>query len=62
MGDEGIVRDVAVQMLSVLGYQVEESKSGEETIDLYLKARDAGQPYDVIIMDLTIPGGMGGKR
>lgn len=62
MDDEEIVREVAVQMLSVLGYQVEESKSGEETIDLYLKARDAGQPYDAIIMDLTIPGGMGGKE
>jgi PAS domain S-box-containing protein len=62
MDDEEIVRDVAVQMLSVLGYQVEESKNGEETIDLYMKARDAGQPYDAIIMDLTIPGGMGGKE
>jgi len=62
MDDEEIVRDVAVQMLSVLGYQVEGSKSGEETLELYLKARDAGQPYDVIIMDLTIPGGMGGKE
>lgn len=62
MDDEEIVREVAVQMLSVLGYQVEESCSGEDTIDLYLKARDAGQPYDVIIMDLTIPGGMGGKE
>lgn len=62
MDDEEIVRDVAVQMLSALGYQVEESKSGEETIDLYLKARDAGQPFDAIIMDLTIPGGMGGQE
>jgi PAS domain S-box-containing protein len=62
MDDEEIVREVAVQMLSVLGYQVEGSTNGEETIELYLKARDAGQPYDAIIMDLTIPGGMGGKE
>ncbi|MBC8316345.1 MAG: PAS domain S-box protein, partial [Desulfobulbaceae bacterium] len=62
MDDEEIVRDVAAQMLSVLGYQVDESSNGEETIELYLKAQKSGQPYDAVIMDLTIPGGMGGKE
>ncbi|HMY37268.1 MAG TPA: response regulator, partial [bacterium] len=35
---------------------------GTDAIRAYTAARDAGVPYDVVIMDLTIPGGMGGKE
>jgi CheY-like chemotaxis protein len=62
MDDEEIVRDVATKMLGAIGYQVETSIDGEETLELYQKAKDAGEPYDAVIMDLTIPGGMGGKE
>jgi PAS domain S-box-containing protein len=62
MDDEELVRDVAADMLSFVGYQTELACDGLEAIELYKKAREAGQPFDAVIMDLTIPGGMGGKQ
>ncbi|GAI87157.1 unnamed protein product, partial [marine sediment metagenome] len=46
----------------VLGYEVDFAKDGAEAIDLYEKAKQAAKPFDAIIMDLTVPGGMGGKE
>jgi CheY-like chemotaxis protein len=62
MEDEETIRDVTGEMLSHFGYEVEFAKDGLEAIALYQRAREAGKPFDVIIMDLTIPGGMGGKE
>nr|HID60014.1 response regulator [Desulfobacterales bacterium] len=62
MDDEDIVREVAGDMLTQLGYEVESAKDGVEAIELYKKAMEAGKSYDVVILDLTVPGGMGGKE
>ena len=62
MDDEEIVRKVAGEMLSYLGYRVEFAAEGREAIEQYKKARDTGNPYNLLIMDLTIPGGMGGME
>jgi PAS domain S-box-containing protein len=62
MDDEEFVREIANELLIHLGYEVDLAKDGTEAIDLYKKAMDSGNPYDVVIMDLTIPGGMGGKE
>jgi len=62
MDDEDMVRKVTSQMLRQLGYHVDGAADGVEIIELYRKAKEAGQPYDVVIMDLTIPGGMGGRE
>jgi CheY-like chemotaxis protein len=62
MDDEDIVRDVTGKMLTKLGYDVAFARDGAEAIDAYRTAQANGQPFDVIIMDLTIPGGMGGKE
>lgn len=62
MDDEEIVRKVAGKMLEHLGYEVEFAKDGAEAIELYKKAKESGEPFDAVIMDLTIPGGMGGKE
>lgn len=62
MDDEEIIRDVCGRMLAKLGYEVGYARDGEEAIDLYKKEKDAGRPFNAIIMDLTIPGGMGGKE
>ncbi|MBF0506020.1 MAG: response regulator [Nitrospirae bacterium] len=62
MDDEESVRQVAVEMLIHLGYEVESVKDGAEAIEVYSNALESGKPFDVIIMDLTIPGGMGGKE
>ncbi len=62
MDDEEIVRDISEQMLTYLGYQVELSCNGQEAIDLYIQAQKEGHPIQAVLMDLTIPGGMGGKE
>ncbi len=62
MDDEEFIREIADELLSHLGYEVDLAVEGKEAIDFYKKAMDGGKPYDVVIMDLTIPGGMGGKE
>ena len=62
MDDEPLIRDLAAELLTYLGYNVRTSKDGAEAIDLYKESKDRGEPFDAVIMDLTIPGGMGGKE
>ncbi|MDY6861902.1 MAG: response regulator, partial [Thermodesulfobacteriota bacterium] len=62
MDDEEMVREIAGKMLTHIGYDVEFATNGHETIDLYKKAKGSGLSFDAVIMDLTIPGGMGGKE
>ena len=61
MDDEDMVRDVAGKILTRLGYDVAFARDGAEAIELYSQARKAGRPFDAVIMDLTVPGGMGGR-
>ena len=53
---------VVEDMLDTLGYEVECAKDGVETIAKYTDAQQLAKPFDAVIMDLTIPGGMGGKE
>ena len=62
MEDEEIIRDVTGDMLSHYGYDVAFARDGTEAIALYRHAQESGTPFNVILMDLTIPGGMGGKE
>lgn len=62
MDDDAMVRDIAQQMLSHLGPEVVLAPDGEETVTCYQQAIDTTKPFDLVIMDLTIPGGMGGKE
>ena len=62
MDDEEIVRTFVTKILKTFGNKVEVASDGAKVIKLYKKAMDSGEPYDVVIMDLTIPGGMGGKE
>jgi len=62
MDDELLVRDVAMHILTKHGFQVELACDGAEAIEKYAAAQKAGDPFDVIILDLTVPGGMGGKE
>ncbi len=62
MDDEENIRDVAGEMLAFLGYSVDFANDGEEAAALYRQALETGQPYSAVLMDLTIPGGMGGKE
>ena len=60
MDDEEIICSVVSQMLELLGYDAEISSDGEKALQMYTRAMEQGLRYDVVIMDLTIPGGMGG--
>ncbi|MDO9549140.1 MAG: PAS domain S-box protein [Candidatus Marinimicrobia bacterium] len=62
MDDEDFVREVAGEMLKSLGYSVEFASDGAEAIEFYKTALESGEPFAAVIMDLTIPGGMGGKE
>lgn len=62
MDDEEMLRYVLGEMLLHLGYKVNCASDGSEAIDLYLKAMNNREPFDAVIMDLTVPGGMGGKE
>jgi len=62
MDDEEMVRELSIQFLSHLGYHVETVPDGETAIKSYRHALIKNNPFKLIIMDLTIPGGMGGKE
>lgn len=62
MDDEKMIRDMTALILEELGYRVTTCASGEEAIDLYRAAFSAEVPFKAVIMDLTVPGGMGGKE
>ncbi len=60
--DEDMVRRIVRAMLERLGHEVDTAGDGETALEMYEKAMKAGRRYDLVIMDLTIPGGMGGKE
>lgn len=62
MDDEELVRHILEAMLNQLGHEVLLVKDGGEAVKAYQEALDDDTPIDLIIMDLTIPGGMGGKE
>lgn len=62
MDDEPVIREVLNSMLTLLGYQVELASDGEEALRLHGAAKQAGDPFGAIIMDLSVVGGMGGKE
>jgi PAS domain S-box-containing protein len=62
MDDDVMVRDVLRKMLQNLGYEALCAENGEEAIKLYLEALEVNQPFTAAILDLTVPGGMGGKE
>ena len=62
MDDEEAVRELMGEALGSLGYEPCFARNGEEAIKIYQGAMDEGRPFDAVIMDLTIAGGMGGKE
>ncbi len=62
MDDDKDVLKMASLMVSQLGYDVETAKDGIEAIERYRMGREENKPFDVVLMDLTVPGGMGGKE
>ncbi|WP_449244144.1 PAS domain-containing hybrid sensor histidine kinase/response regulator [Desulfobacca acetoxidans] len=61
MDDEAMVREILGKMLHYLGYQAVFARDGQEAIEQFGAAQQSGAAFDAVILDLTIPGGMGGK-
>jgi CheY-like chemotaxis protein len=62
MDDEDYIRNLCRQMLSRLGCEVQCVANGQEAIAAFKRHREEGQPFDVLLLDLTIPAGMGGRE
>lgn len=62
MDDNEGVRMVLEAMLIHLGYEVEVTKDGQQTLAQFQKAKEAGRPFQAVILDLTVPFGMGGRE
>ena len=62
MDDDPNIRKLAWRQLEKIGYGVSVAEDGKEAINIYRTAMEKGAPFSAVIMDLTIPGGMGGKE
>jgi PAS domain S-box-containing protein len=62
MDDEEMVREVLGRMLASLGYEAEVARDGGEAIEMFVRAQGSGQAFAAVILDLTVPGAMGGKE
>ena len=60
MDDEALVRNAAGGMLASLGYDVVSASDGAEALAVFEQARREGRAVSVVLVDLTVPGGMGG--
>ncbi len=62
MDDEEMLRNVIQQMLTRLGYEIKTVKDGVEAIRAYRNGLDSQDPFDAVILDLTVKEGMGGEQ
>ncbi|MDH7500131.1 MAG: ATP-binding protein [candidate division NC10 bacterium] len=62
MDDEESVRASAREVLIYLGYEATLAEDGGKAIQLYQEARDSGEPFAAVILDLTVPAGIGGEK
>ncbi|MCR9246541.1 MAG: tetratricopeptide repeat protein [bacterium] len=62
LDDEELVRSVIAKTFERWGFRVEAVADGRFAVERYRERHAAGQPFDLLVMDLTIPGGMGGRE
>ncbi len=62
MDDEPAIRMLAVNMLKFLGHEAEVVEDGSSAVEQYARALKSGDPYDAVLLDLVVPGGMGGRE
>jgi CheY-like chemotaxis protein len=62
MDDQEVVRSILCVMLLALGYETHQASASSEGLESYARAKDSGSPFDAVIIDLNIHGGMGGKE
>lgn len=62
MDDEQVILDVTNEVLRFLGYEVMFARDGAAAIELYRQEQEKGSPFDLVILDLSVPDGIGGKE
>jgi two-component system cell cycle sensor histidine kinase/response regulator CckA len=62
MDDEELIRDVATEILRFMGYEVESCADGRDAVERFREAKDRNSPFSAVILDITIPVGMGGRE
>ena len=62
MDDDDVIRQVSCELLDALGHDVEVAVHGQDALDKYQRAIADGCPFDIVILDLTIRGGLGGAE
>ncbi len=62
MDDEEMVGEIACHLLGFLGYGAVWVTGGRQALDMYTHHQQRGETFAAVIMDLTIPGGMGGRE
>ncbi len=60
LDDEELIRNMVHDMIEAVGYRCDVTDRGEEVVSMYASALESGAPYCAVILDLTIPEGMGG--
>jgi two-component system cell cycle sensor histidine kinase/response regulator CckA len=62
MDDEKPIQLLTVNLLALLGYAAESVDHGAAAVERYARARQSGRPFDAVLLDLAVPGGMGGRE
>jgi PAS domain S-box-containing protein len=62
MDDEAAILRMAEKLMRRMGIEFESVPDGAQAIECYRQAKESGRPFDLVVMDLTIPGGMGGRE
>jgi two-component system, cell cycle sensor histidine kinase and response regulator CckA len=62
MDDDPAVGEVATELLKFLGYETELAVDGRQALEIYKKAKQQGEPFAAVILDLMVPAGMGGQE
>ncbi|QJA06236.1 PhnD/SsuA/transferrin family substrate-binding protein [Thermosulfurimonas marina] len=62
LDDEEGVRETVAELLRLQGFEVETASEGGEALKAFEEALSAGRPFEVVLLDLTVPGGLGGKE
>lgn len=62
MDDEEVIRKLLIKLLCIIGYEVETVADGKQAVEAYQNAMNKQNPFNAVIMDITIPGGMGGEE
>ncbi|HEY3044230.1 MAG TPA: ATP-binding protein [Vicinamibacterales bacterium] len=62
MDDEAAIRTLAANMLEFLGYETEVVDGGSAAVERFQRALESGHPFDVVLLDLSVPGDLGGTE